>query len=197
MASRAAAREVMACELPTATARASTPVRATYSLASPGSVRTPAACALAGAPGLPPTWPSSASSHSPAPWAQTTAARVAATLSSYGRVPASNIAEEKPASAACRSRSMSSTWSRCRATSTAAASASTTAAEVTGRARPRARARLGQAAAGDQQVVEAVKGAAGQLGQLPAVGLDQVGPGGQGRPQLRPGRVEDHRRPGP
>ena len=55
--SSAAERSVMACELPTATASASTPVAATNSAASPGSVRTPGACA----PSLPPTSPSSAS----------------------------------------------------------------------------------------------------------------------------------------
>ncbi len=55
--SRAADRSVMACELPTATASASTPVAATNSAASTGSVRTPGACA----PSFPPTSPSSAS----------------------------------------------------------------------------------------------------------------------------------------
>ena len=52
--SSVAVRLVIACELPTATASASTPVTATNARASSGSVRTPAACALAGAWGLPP-----------------------------------------------------------------------------------------------------------------------------------------------
>ena len=46
--SSCALRSVIACELPTATARASTPVAATKAAASSGSVRTPFAWALAG-----------------------------------------------------------------------------------------------------------------------------------------------------
>ena len=46
-----AVRSVIACDEPTATASASTPVAATKSRASAGSVRTPGACA----PSLPPT----------------------------------------------------------------------------------------------------------------------------------------------
>ena len=80
--SKTALRSVMACELPTATARASTPVAVTNSRASSGSVRAPGACADSGAwPSLPPTLPSSASSHSPRPWAQSAASRVAWTFS--------------------------------------------------------------------------------------------------------------------
>ena len=72
-----AERSRMACELPTATARPSTPVAATKAAASSGSVRTPGACA----PSLPPISPSSASTHTPASWARATTSRVAATLS--------------------------------------------------------------------------------------------------------------------
>ena len=50
-----AVRVVIACELPTATASASTPVVATKATASAGSVRTPGAWALCAAPALPPT----------------------------------------------------------------------------------------------------------------------------------------------
>ena len=70
-------RVCIACEEPTATASASTPVAATKAAASPGSVRTPGAWA----PSLPPTSPSSLSTHSPRARSRRTAAEVAATFS--------------------------------------------------------------------------------------------------------------------
>ena len=57
----AATRSVIACDEPTATARAPTPVSATKRAASSGSVRTPGAWA----PSLPPISPSSASTSTP------------------------------------------------------------------------------------------------------------------------------------
>ncbi len=68
----------MACELPTATARASTPVLATKAAASPGSVRAPAAWT----PSLPPISPSSASTQTPSAWQCATTPAVARTFAS-------------------------------------------------------------------------------------------------------------------
>ena len=69
--------DVIAWELPTATARASTPVASTYAAASAGSVRTPGVCA----PPLPPIAPSSASTHIPRSWSSPATSRVRATFS--------------------------------------------------------------------------------------------------------------------
>jgi hypothetical protein len=68
----------MAWEVPTATAKASTPVAATKLAASPGSVRAPGACA----PSLPPTSSSSASTQTPRAWQWATTAAVAARFAS-------------------------------------------------------------------------------------------------------------------
>ena len=109
----AATRSVMACEEPTATASASTPVSATNRAASSGSVRTPGACA----PSLPPISPSSASTSTPAASrAAATTRRVVATLSAKSSFAPSYITEPKPASMARSASSGSSAWSRCTAT---------------------------------------------------------------------------------
>ena len=103
-------------DVPTATARESTPVAATNAAASAGSVRTPGACT----PSLPPTSPSSASTTTPRPWQCSTTARVAATFSSYGRREPSYMTLRTPAATASCTRSTSSAWSRWTATGTAA-----------------------------------------------------------------------------
>ena len=92
---------IIACELPTATASASTPVAAVNLAASAGSVRAPGACT----PSLPPISPSSASTHTSRSWHQAATRAVAATLPAYGSTDASNIAEPKPSPTASVTRS--------------------------------------------------------------------------------------------
>src|SRR5690348_10510036 len=94
--SRAASRVSIACELPTATASASTPVAATYPAAAEGSVRAVGECT----PSFPPISPSSASAQRPRSWHHRVTSAVAATFRSYGSDDASNITEPNPAAAA-------------------------------------------------------------------------------------------------
>ena len=110
--SSAAVRSVIACEEPTATASASTPVSATNARASAGSVRTPGACA----PSLPPISPSSPSTKTSSACAcSTTRTRrrdvvVVVELAAVEHDRAEAQGDRLPAS------SPSSAWSRCTAT---------------------------------------------------------------------------------
>ena len=122
----------MACELPTATASASTPVAAAYLAASPGGVLAPASCT----PSLPPISPISASTHTPRSWHHRVTSAVAATFCSYGAADASYMTEPTPRAAAARTRSSPVTWSRCTATGTAAHSAKASAARAIGASAP-------------------------------------------------------------
>ena len=126
--SSAALRSVMACDEPTATASASTPVSATNRAASSGSVRTPGACA----PSLPPISPSSASTSTPARAARSTTRRVVATFSAKSSFAPSYITEPKPRSIASSASSGSSAWSRCTATAALDASATASVARAIG-----------------------------------------------------------------
>ncbi len=125
-------REVIACSLPTATARASTPVRATNSAASAGSVRTPGACA----PSFPPTSPSSASIARPLAWHQAAISAVARRFSAHGSVDPSYITEPKPQSAASWISRGSVAWSRCSAARAPLRSAARRVAAASGASAP-------------------------------------------------------------
>jgi hypothetical protein len=70
-------RSVIACDEPTATASASTPVASAKASASSGRVRAPGAWT----PSLPPTSPISASTKTPWSWQNFVTSLVAATLS--------------------------------------------------------------------------------------------------------------------
>jgi len=91
----------MACELPTATASASTPVAATKPAAWSGSVRATGECT----PSLPPTSPSSASTQIPRSWHHLATSAVTRTLSAYGSRDASYMTDPKPNADAARTRS--------------------------------------------------------------------------------------------
>jgi len=90
--SRTASLVSIACELPTATASASTPVAAVKPAAWSGSVRARGECT----PFLPPTSPSSASTHTPRSWHHRATSAVARTFSAYGRPDASYITDPTP-----------------------------------------------------------------------------------------------------
>ena len=127
-----AVRSVIACELPTATARASTPVSWAKAAASSGLVRTPGACT----PSLPPISPSSASTLTPAAWQRSATVRVTARLSASSRREPSNITEVNPRPSASSTSGSLTAWSRCRTTGTLARSASTLVAAATGASEP-------------------------------------------------------------
>ncbi len=100
--SRTASRVSMACELPTATASASTPVAATKPAASSGSVRACGECT----PFLPPISPTSASTQAPRSWHHRATSAVARTFSWYGSLDASYITDPRPHRTAARTRSV-------------------------------------------------------------------------------------------
>jgi hypothetical protein len=91
----------MACELPTATASASTPVSATKPRAWPGSVRASGECT----PFLPPISPSSASTQTPRSWHHVATSAVARTFSRYGSPDASYMTDPRPNEDAARTSS--------------------------------------------------------------------------------------------
>jgi len=99
--SRTASRLSMACELPTATASASTPVSATKPRAWPGSVRARGECT----PFLPPISPSSASTQTPRSWHHAATSAVARTFSRYGSPDASYMTDPRPNEDAARTSS--------------------------------------------------------------------------------------------
>ena len=126
---------VIACEEPTATARRRRRWLPTNAAAC-GGVGAHAG-RVRGAPSLPPTSPSSASTQSPCRCERGRGSAVAATFSSYGqRGRVEHDRAEPVVRRPAAARSASSTWSRCSATSTAAPSATARAAAVTGASRP-------------------------------------------------------------
>jgi hypothetical protein len=94
--SRTASRVSMACELPTATASASTPVAAAKRAASSGSVRASGECT----PFLPPISPISASTQIPLSWHHRVTSAVARTFARYGSPDASYMTDPRPNRAA-------------------------------------------------------------------------------------------------
>ena len=130
--SRTASLVSMACELPTATASASTPVDATKPAAWSGSVRATGECT----PSLPPTSPSSASTQTPRSWHHAATSAVARTLSAYGSWDASYMTDPRPNADAARTSSARDAWSRCTATGTAAERATARQARAIGSSAP-------------------------------------------------------------